>query len=504
MIGVPTKPFEFNKFGDFQKNMKEMYTHFKEYFGKESILSVSSYPMLGVGDDYFKEKQLKIVNKTEISEDTMKKNENELITDIDMPNEEMIDINTNPNSQSNYSKDITITDHPRFLMLTKNIRNRRGGKVDVKIPIYEDVNTNLILPTQDEPYPGYIYMDAMVFGMGNCCVQATVGTPSINGALYIYDQFIPLTPILLALTSSSPIYKGKLSKLDNRFNILEMADDDRTEEERDPMSEKYIYKSRYSPAYSYISENIYVQDFHNDYPKFPINNQFLETFIQNGTSKRLAEHFCNLLVRDPLIIFENKIETSKDDMTHVDGIISTNWNSLRLKPPREEDKDNCFKIEIRPCDLQITPFENTTIVELIILLYQSIINYDVNFIMPITKVDENFNRAYQMDAIVKGKFFWRINGMENNIRENNWAENSYLKPENKNIPCSLFNKEEDSLSIKELTIEEILLGSEEHNYPGLLKLCDKTLEKLYENEDEKKRMKRSLEFIAKRAKGKCV
>ena len=78
------------------------------------------------------------------------------------------------------------------------------------------------------------------------------------------------------------------------------------------------------------------------------------------------------------------------------------------------------------------------------------------------------------------------------------------RSENKNIPCSIFNKEEDSLSIKELTIEEILLGSEEHNYPGLLKLCDKTLEKLYENEDVKKRMKRSLDFIAKRARGKCV
>ena len=203
-----------------------------------------------------------------------------------------------------------------------------------------------------------------------------------------------------------------------------------------------------------------------------------------------------------MVIFEDKIETSKSDRTHVDGIISTNWNSLRLKPPRDEDKDNCFKIEIRPCDLQITPFENTAILELIILLYQGIINYDVNFVMPITKVDENFKRAYKMDAIVNEKFFWRINGMENNIRETNWADNLYLKTENKNIPSSIFNKEEDSLSIKELTIKEILLGSEEYNYPGLLKLCEKTLDKLYENEEEKKRLKRSLDFMAKRARGK--
>ena len=321
-------------------------------------------------------------------------------------------------------------------MLTKNIRNRKGEKVKIKIPIYKDENTNLTTPTQDEPYPGSIYMDAMALRMGNCCLQAMVGNPSINSALYIYDQFIPLAPLLLALTSSSPIYKGKLSEYDNRFNILENAVDDRTEEERNPMSEKYIYKSRYSPAYSYISENLYVQDFHNDYPKFPINNEFLETIVQNGISKRLAEHFCNLLVRDPLVIFEDKIDTNKNDRTHVEGIISTNWNSLRLKPLRDEDKDNCFKIEVRPCDLQITPFENTAIMELIILLYQSILDYDVNFVIPITKVDENFKRAYKMDAIVNEKFFWRINGMDNKIRETNWGDNLYLKPENKNIPCS--------------------------------------------------------------------
>ena len=418
--------------------MKEMYDFLKDYFGKNGILSVSSYPMLGVGNDYFKEHQLSIVNESTIKEGMIKINKNGLIT-TEVHEEETIDISTNPYSQSNYSKDVTITDHPRFHMLTKNIRNRKGEKVKIKIPIYKDENTNLTTPTQDEPYPGSIYMDAMAFGMGNCCLQATVGTPSINAALYIYDQFIPLAPLLLALTSSSPIYKGKLSEYDNRFNILENAVDDRTEEERNPMSEKYIYKSRYSPAYSYISENLYVQDFHNDYPKFPINNEFLETFVQNGISKRLAEHFCNLLVRDPLVIFEDKIDTNKNDRTHVEGIISTNWNSLRLKPPRDEDKDNCFKIEVRPCDLQITPFENTAIMELIILLYQSILDYDVNFVIPITKVDENFKRAYKMDAIVNEKFFWRINGMDNNIRETNWGDNLYLKPENKNIPCSIFN-----------------------------------------------------------------
>jgi len=38
------------------------------------------------------------------------------------------------------------------------------------IPLYPDANTNMSVPTSDEPYPGQIYMDAMGFGMGNSCL----------------------------------------------------------------------------------------------------------------------------------------------------------------------------------------------------------------------------------------------------------------------------------------------------------------------------------------------
>ena len=47
--------------------------------------------------------------------------------------------------------------------LTQNIRARRGEKVDIRIPIFKDVNT----PEDLEE----IHMDAMAFGMGCCCLQ---------------------------------------------------------------------------------------------------------------------------------------------------------------------------------------------------------------------------------------------------------------------------------------------------------------------------------------------
>ena len=50
-------------------------------------------------------------------------------------------------------------------------------------------------------------------------------------ATYLHDQYLPLTPILLVISSSCPVYKGKLSDFDNRFNLIMQGVDDRTDEE---------------------------------------------------------------------------------------------------------------------------------------------------------------------------------------------------------------------------------------------------------------------------------
>lgn len=57
-------------------------------------------------------------------------------------------------SRSKFVLDKTCNPHPRFGGLTKSIRERRGRKVDIRVPIYKDENTNTSVPTDDEPYPG--------------------------------------------------------------------------------------------------------------------------------------------------------------------------------------------------------------------------------------------------------------------------------------------------------------------------------------------------------------
>ena len=48
------------------------------------------------------------------------------------------DTRDNPFSKSVYTHDVIINTHPRFGTLTRNIRTRRGNKVDIRIPVHED------------------------------------------------------------------------------------------------------------------------------------------------------------------------------------------------------------------------------------------------------------------------------------------------------------------------------------------------------------------------------
>lgn len=46
--------------------------------------------------------------------------------------------------------------------------------------------------------PDHIYMDAMGFGMGCCCLQITFQACSVSEARRMYDAFIPVGPIMVS------------------------------------------------------------------------------------------------------------------------------------------------------------------------------------------------------------------------------------------------------------------------------------------------------------------
>lgn len=172
-------------------------------------------------------------------------------------------------TESNFIDDRIINPHPRFETLSKNIRERRTEKVDIRVPIYKDIYTSSNV-TEEDPYSGFIYMDAMAFGMGNNSVQTTFSALNFDHARWMYDQLSVLSPLFLALTAGSPIFKGKLADVDTRWEIIAGSVDCRNKDERDKNSKNYIPKSRYDSISYFISNDPRNLNAYNN-SNFPVN-----------------------------------------------------------------------------------------------------------------------------------------------------------------------------------------------------------------------------------------
>lgn len=113
------------------------------------------------------------------------------------------------------------------------------------------------------------------------------------------------------------------------------------------------------------------------------------------------------------------------------NIQSTNWNSVRFKPPPFGSQIG-WRVEFRTMELQVTDFENAALTVFIALLsrcvranpfrpkavdfdnneiclhFRVILYCDLNLYIPISKVDENFRRAHRNDAVRKKSFSLEI------------------------------------------------------------------------------------------------
>lgn len=79
---------------------------------------------------------------------------------------------------------------------------------------------------------------------------------------------------------------------------------------------------------------------------------------------------------------------------------------MRFKPPPANSSIG-WRVEFRPCEVQITDFENAAIVCFVVLLTRVILSYKLNLLIPISKVDENMARAQKRNAINTEKFWFK-------------------------------------------------------------------------------------------------
>jgi len=436
-----------------------------------------------------------------------------------MGTQDFTDPPTEPNgpvAQSDTCSDAVINGHPRFATLTGNIRKRRGSKVNIKVPLFLDSKTeercaNETIPNPDEPLrmSGFdnwtcprrhtIEMDCMAFGMGMCCLQVTFQARDIHESRHLYDQLAVLTPIMLALSASTPILKGRLADTDVRWATIAASVDDRTPQERGlevcaPSHKgqmgwmagggaRALPKSRYESISSYIcdckqgSDPTSSLDKYNDIP-CPIDETSYETLIAAGIDKKLARHIAHLFVRDPLVIYSERIHIPDSDSTdHFENIQSTNWQTVRWKPP-PPGSDVGWRVEFRSMEVQLTDFENAAFTVMTVLISRVLLYFRLNLYMPLSKVDKNMQEAHRRDAATEGKFWFR----------KHMAITEELEDGQTHDECEL------------MSIYEILTGKGTH-FPGLLPLVFAYLDNIGCDTLTRDSVRRYAMLLEKRAKG---
>ncbi|CAG9859161.1 unnamed protein product [Phyllotreta striolata] len=388
--------------------------------------------------------------------------------------------------------------HPRFKTLSRNIRMRRGEKVAINLPVFRDKNTKI--PVDDSykhskaALKDHVYMDAMGFGMGCCCLQLTFQACNITEARTLYDQLTPLCPIMLAFTAASPLYRGFVTDVDCRWNVISHSVDCRTEEERGlkPLNENkfVINKSRYDSIDSYLSPQ---GEKYNDIPLL-YNEEDYKKLVDNGIDHLLAGHIAHLFIRDTVSLFSEKVhQNDEEDSDHFENIQSTNWQTMRFKPPPPHSTIG-WRVEFRPCEAQITDFENAAIVCFVVLLTRVILSYQLNFLIPISKVDENMQKAQKRNAAREEKFWFRRD-ITTHVSPPAAAECCRAGTTNWDIKeCDMFGQ---------MTVNEIINGKP-GEFPGLISLINNYLSGMDVDADTHCTIQQYLKFIQRRASGEIL
>jgi glutamate--cysteine ligase catalytic subunit len=437
--------------------------------------------------------------------------------------------------RSQFVPDEIANPHIRFPTLAANIRSRRGRKVEINVPVFKDENTpwpfkdpsvNYDLhqwPEDDDVRNGaakenHIYMDAMAFGMGSCCLQITFQAKNIEEGRKMYDQLSPLGPILLALTAATPIYKGFLADTDVRWNQISRAVDDRTPEElgekactilRDdhlqcvqdqppltplqPLKNDRwrLAKSRYASNSTYISQDSRLRPEYLD-PDLVFDPELKQRLLDGGMDNLLATHFAHLFIRDPIVVFaEDLQELDLTKADHFENLQSTNWQHMRFKPP-PPGTDMGWRVEFRPMEIQITDFENAAFSIFIVLITRAILSFDLNFYIPITKVSDNMETAHVRDAVSTEKFWFRKDPFSPRPKANG----------DESRPTTPFGKVEDEF--EQMSINDIINGQstpDGEGFPGLIPLVESYLDSMNVDVETRCDLARYLDLIRKRADG---
>ncbi|KAJ1503128.1 hypothetical protein HMI55_000622 [Coelomomyces lativittatus] len=379
----------------------------------------------------------------------------------------------------------------------------------------------------------------MCFGMGCSCLQVTLQASQLCEARTLYDQLAVIAPIALALSAGAPIFRGYLADVDCRWNVIAASVDDRTRQERalEPLTSfktlqwdgesfkeknitsRIIPKSRYDSVSTFLAPT---GEVYNDIP-LVINSEIETTLLNAKVDPMLSKHLSHLFIRDPLVIYSELLNQDCEMATdHFENIQSTNWQTMRLKPPSNASPELGWRVEFRPMELQMTDFENAAFSVFLILLSRLILCYELNFYIPISLVDVNMQTAQKRDAVLNGHFWFRKIQVQP-FTDSEFIENKKdcngcssfaprsrsSSPAFKNAPSpviSLSSSKENTTSNEDfwalMSMNEIINGSSQTT--GLIPMIRSFLDTLIVEDEVRLQINAYLEFISDRAAGKIA
>src|ERR1700733_9022245 len=94
----------------------------------------------------------------------------------------------------------------------------------------------------------------------------------------------------------------------------------------------------------------------------------------------LSRHYAHLFIRDPIVLYKELVlqdnQTSSD---HFENIHSTNWQTVRFKPPPSGTNNVGWRVEFRSIEVQPADRLNSAFAILIQLITELIKKTGVNF-----------------------------------------------------------------------------------------------------------------------------
>ena len=247
-----------------------------------------------------------------------------------------------------------------------------------------------------------------------------------------------------------------------------------------------IPKPRLASGSTYLSQDPRLREEYQD-PDLIVDEAIKKRLLDAGMDHRLATHFAHLFIRDSLVVYDDDLEeVNLEETRRFDMILGTNWNTLRLKPPVPSAKGPGWRVEVRPMEVQPTDFENAAFSIFIVLLSKTILHFNLNLYIPISKIDENMETAHARDAVVSRRFFFR----------RNIIATPNAPPRKSNGP--------PAAEYRPMSINEIMNGnssSSHDNAPGLIPLIRKYLDTCSHDPTTRRKLDSYLTFIADRASG---